>query len=181
MCDLSVATAKMAGLRKAKKYDWNDSNMALFGSDTEKKVSYACFNAGNVFRLMIHVLCLQVKKESAETEPAWKGAGQAVGMQIWRIVKFKVGLAGWMICCVKLIMAMTVTCTALSQSPFSSSYLKCLYYTSELTHIFYVCRLHLGLKTSMASSIMEIPTFFLILTRRRILRYVASKHQLYVL
>lgn len=123
MCDLSVATAKMAGLRKAKKYDWNDSNMALFGSDTEKKVSYACFNAGNVFRLMIHVLCLQVKKESAETEPAWKGAGQAVGMQIWRIVKFKVGLAGWMICCVKLTMAMTVTCTALSQSPFSSSYL----------------------------------------------------------
>ena len=55
-------------LRKAKKYDWKDSNMALFGSDTEKKV----------------------KKESAETEPAWKGAGQAVGMQIWRIVKFKV-------------------------------------------------------------------------------------------
>lgn len=55
-------------LRKAKKYDWKDSNMALFGSDTEKKV----------------------KKESAETEPAWKGAGQAVGLQIWRIVKFKV-------------------------------------------------------------------------------------------
>lgn len=24
------------------------------------------------------------------TEPAWKGAGQAVGIQIWRIVKFKV-------------------------------------------------------------------------------------------
>ena len=28
----------MAGLRKAKKYDWNDSNLALFGSDTEKQV-----------------------------------------------------------------------------------------------------------------------------------------------
>lgn len=27
-----------AGLRKAKKYDWKDSNMALFGSDTEKNV-----------------------------------------------------------------------------------------------------------------------------------------------
>ncbi|XP_057306221.1 gelsolin-like protein 1 isoform X2 [Hydractinia symbiolongicarpus] len=53
---------------KAKKYDWKDSNMALFGSDTEKKV----------------------KKESAETEPAWKGAGEKVGLQIWRIVKFKV-------------------------------------------------------------------------------------------
>lgn len=24
---------------KGKKYDWKDSNMALFGSDTEKKVS----------------------------------------------------------------------------------------------------------------------------------------------
>jgi len=55
-------------MQKPKEYDWKDSNMALFGSDTEKKV----------------------KKESAETEPAWKGAGEAVGVQIWRIVKFKV-------------------------------------------------------------------------------------------
>ena len=29
----------MSGLVKAKKYDWKDSNLALFGSDTEKKVS----------------------------------------------------------------------------------------------------------------------------------------------
>ena len=28
----------MAGLVKAKKYDWKDSNLALFGSDTERKV-----------------------------------------------------------------------------------------------------------------------------------------------
>ncbi len=55
-------------MQKAKNYDWNDSNLALFGSDTEK----------------------QVKKESAESEPAWKGAGDKVGLQIWRIVKFKV-------------------------------------------------------------------------------------------
>jgi len=55
-------------MQKAKKYDWKDSNMALFGSDTDKKV----------------------KKESAQTEPAWKGAGERVGLQIWRIVKFKV-------------------------------------------------------------------------------------------
>ena len=27
-----------AGLIKAKKYDWKDSNMALFGSDTERQV-----------------------------------------------------------------------------------------------------------------------------------------------
>ncbi|XP_038061934.1 gelsolin-like protein 2 [Patiria miniata] len=56
------------GLVKAKKYDWKDSNLALFGSDTEKSV----------------------KKESAETEPAWNGAGQEPGLQIWRINKFKV-------------------------------------------------------------------------------------------
>ncbi|CAG2216133.1 GSN [Mytilus edulis] len=59
----------MSGLRKAKKYDWKDSNMALFGSDTEKNVKV---------------------KESALTEPAWKNAGKDVGLQIWRIVKFKV-------------------------------------------------------------------------------------------
>jgi len=55
-------------MQKAKEYDWKDSNLALFGSDVEKKV----------------------KKESAESEPAWEGAGQKVGVQIWRIVKFKV-------------------------------------------------------------------------------------------
>ncbi|XP_076447812.1 gelsolin-like protein 2 isoform X2 [Babylonia areolata] len=53
---------------KAKKYDWKDTNLALFGSDTEK----------------------EVKKESAEQEPAWQGAGQEVGLKIWRIEKFEV-------------------------------------------------------------------------------------------
>ena len=55
-------------MQKPKKYDWADTNLALFGSDTDK----------------------QVKKESAQTEPAWKGAGQKVGLEIWRINKFKV-------------------------------------------------------------------------------------------
>ncbi|XP_005100380.1 gelsolin-like protein 2 [Aplysia californica] len=58
----------MAGLRKAKKYDWKDTNLALFGSDLEKNV----------------------KKESASMEVAWKGAGQKPGLQVWRIVQFKV-------------------------------------------------------------------------------------------
>ncbi|XP_064604444.1 gelsolin-like protein 1 [Liolophura sinensis] len=55
-------------MMKPKKYDWKDSNLALFGSDTERKV----------------------KKESAQSEPAWEGAGGSVGLKIWRIVKFKV-------------------------------------------------------------------------------------------
>ncbi len=28
----------MSGLVKAKKFDWKDSNLALFGSDTDKQV-----------------------------------------------------------------------------------------------------------------------------------------------
>ncbi|XP_070192848.1 gelsolin-like protein 2 isoform X2 [Littorina saxatilis] len=56
------------GLVKAKKYDWKDSNLAMFGSDTEK----------------------EVKKESAEQEPAWQGAGQAPGLKIWRIEAFEI-------------------------------------------------------------------------------------------
>ncbi|KAI6648969.1 Gelsolin [Oopsacas minuta] len=58
----------MAGLVKAKEYDWKDSNVALIGSDLDRSV----------------------KKEAAKTEPAWKGAGEGVGVQIWRIEKFKV-------------------------------------------------------------------------------------------
>lgn len=58
----------MAGLLKPKKYDWKDSNMALFGSDTERAV----------------------KKAAAECEPAWQGCGQEVGLKIWRIEKFEV-------------------------------------------------------------------------------------------
>ena len=33
------ASKGMAGLVKAKKYDWKDSNLALFGSDQERKVA----------------------------------------------------------------------------------------------------------------------------------------------
>ena len=32
----------------------------------------------------------QVKSEAAGKEKAWQGAGEKVGVQIWRIVKFKV-------------------------------------------------------------------------------------------
>jgi len=68
MYEGSDAPRTRKGLRKAKQYDWKDSNMALFGSDTEK----------------------QVKKSAAETEPAWQGLGNEVSLKIWRIVKFKV-------------------------------------------------------------------------------------------
>ncbi|XP_064635992.1 gelsolin-like protein 2 isoform X2 [Lineus longissimus] len=60
----------MAGLRKAKKYDWKDSNMALFGTDVDRKV----------------------KKASAETEKAWQVTTNLTGTHtvVFRINKFKV-------------------------------------------------------------------------------------------
>lgn len=46
----------MAGLRKAKKYDWKDSNLALFGSDTERQVSRRLRTCGeNPLRTIILV------------------------------------------------------------------------------------------------------------------------------
>lgn len=45
-----------------------ETNIANLGSDLEKKVRQA----------------------AAETEAAWKNAGKAVGLQIWRIEKFQV-------------------------------------------------------------------------------------------
>src|SRR3990167_5330643 len=55
-------------MRKATVYNIADSNIALLGSDLEKKV----------------------KAAAANTEPAWANAGQEVGLQIWRIEKFNV-------------------------------------------------------------------------------------------
>jgi len=34
----------------------------------------------------MYAVMLGASEEAAETEPAWKGAGQEVGLQIWRIV-----------------------------------------------------------------------------------------------
>ncbi|CAH1784269.1 unnamed protein product [Owenia fusiformis] len=61
------------GLRKAKKYDWKDSNLALFGSDLEKNV----------------------KKTSASGEQAWSTVdkNRESALYIWRIVKF--GITEW--------------------------------------------------------------------------------------
>eukprot|EP01004_Peranema_trichophorum_P005088 NODE_3965_length_1252_cov_80.061116_g3478_i0.p1 GENE.NODE_3965_length_1252_cov_80.061116_g3478_i0~~NODE_3965_length_1252_cov_80.061116_g3478_i0.p1 ORF type:complete len:382 (-),score=87.11 NODE_3965_length_1252_cov_80.061116_g3478_i0:107-1192(-) len=56
------------GLRKAKKYDWKDSNLALFGSELEHKV----------------------KQAAATQEPAWTGVGQQPELRVWRIEQFKV-------------------------------------------------------------------------------------------
>jgi len=50
------------------KYNWKESNLLLFGTDSEKKV----------------------KKENAEAEPMWQGSGAKPGLEIWRINKFKV-------------------------------------------------------------------------------------------
>jgi len=58
----------MSGLVKPKEYKLSESNIANMGSDLEK----------------------QVKKAAAETEDAWKGCGKNLGLEIWRIEKFKV-------------------------------------------------------------------------------------------
>ena len=39
MSSTDETTVTSTGLVKQKKYDWKDSNLALFGSDTEKNVS----------------------------------------------------------------------------------------------------------------------------------------------
>jgi gelsolin len=53
---------------KQTKYNLADTNIANLGSDLEKKV----------------------REAAAKTEPAWKNAGKAPGLQIWRIEKFNV-------------------------------------------------------------------------------------------
>jgi len=50
------------------KIDIADTNLALFGSNIEKQLKYS----------------------TTESEPAWKGSGQTVGIQVWRIEKFQV-------------------------------------------------------------------------------------------
>uniref|UniRef100_A0A7S3EXD0 Gelsolin-like domain-containing protein n=1 Tax=Haptolina ericina TaxID=156174 RepID=A0A7S3EXD0_9EUKA len=55
-------------MQKDRQPDWQDTNMALFGSDIEKKV----------------------KEAAADGEPQWTNAGVKVGLQIWRIEQFKV-------------------------------------------------------------------------------------------
>jgi len=53
---------------KDRQPDWQDSNMALFGSDIEKKC----------------------KEAAADGEVQWEGQGEAPGLQVWRIEQFKV-------------------------------------------------------------------------------------------
>jgi len=53
---------------KEEQPDWQDTNLALFGSDIEKNI----------------------KKAAADGEPQWDGAGEKVGLQMWRIEQFKV-------------------------------------------------------------------------------------------
>jgi len=58
----------MAHLTRPTKYDIKDSNIALLGSDLEKRV----------------------REHSGDSEHSWEGAGQSIGLQIWRIEKFHV-------------------------------------------------------------------------------------------
>ncbi|KAI0206004.1 putative actin-binding protein Fragmin [Astrocystis sublimbata] len=56
------------GLVHLKVDDWRDSNVEFINSDIDHKVKY----------------------NSAATEPAWQGVGEAPGLHIWRIEEFQV-------------------------------------------------------------------------------------------
>ncbi|KAI0418180.1 putative actin-binding protein Fragmin [Xylaria grammica] len=56
------------GLVHLKVDDWRDSNVEFIGSEIDHKVKY----------------------NSAATEPAWQGLGEAPGLYIWRIEQFEV-------------------------------------------------------------------------------------------
>jgi len=53
---------------KQQKINIADTNMALFGSPVEK----------------------EIKKHAADGEPAWNNAGKQVGVEVWRVEKFKI-------------------------------------------------------------------------------------------
>jgi gelsolin len=53
---------------KEEKIDIANTNLALFGTAVEK----------------------EIKKHAAEGEPAWKTAGKAPGIQVWRVEKFQI-------------------------------------------------------------------------------------------
>ena len=55
-------------MRKQKKINIGDTNLANFGSDLEKSI----------------------KRAASKTEKAWTNAGQKVGVQVWRIEQFQV-------------------------------------------------------------------------------------------
>ncbi|KAI0150637.1 putative actin-binding protein Fragmin [Xylariaceae sp. FL1272] len=56
------------GLLHQKDYDWRDSNVEFIGTEIDHKVKY----------------------NSAATEPAWQGIGEAPGLKVWRIESFEV-------------------------------------------------------------------------------------------
>jgi gelsolin len=55
-------------MQKQTKYDWQETNMSLFGSELEKLIKLA----------------------SADGEPQWTGVGETMELLVWRIEQFRV-------------------------------------------------------------------------------------------
>ena len=64
----TTEAARVFGASGKEQPSWQDTNLALFGSDVEYKI----------------------KEAAAKSEPQWTGAGQSTGLLVWRIEQFKV-------------------------------------------------------------------------------------------
>ncbi len=68
MCAVCAVCVVVPDREKQTEYKWQDTNLALFGSDIEKKI----------------------KEASAQGEHAWHGCGKRPELRVWRIEAFKV-------------------------------------------------------------------------------------------
>jgi hypothetical protein len=65
---VNISPILLTSMNVREKLNWKDTNLALFGSDLEKKI----------------------KAAAADSEPQWSNIGTSVALHIWRIEQFMV-------------------------------------------------------------------------------------------